>query len=138
MYNYIAIIHKEADSDYGVSFPDLPGVISAGETMEEAIKQANEALNFHIEGLIEDGEKIPHPSSLENIERDIEYKDSEQALIIITVDVQKSVKYKRINISLPEDVIDQADKYAKASHTTRSGFINNLIKTYSAPDNRII
>lgn len=61
MKQYIALIHKDADSDYGVSFPDLPGVISAGSTLDEARDMATEALALHIEGLIEDGEAIPEP-----------------------------------------------------------------------------
>lgn len=56
MRQYIALIHKDADSDYGVSFPDLPGVISAGGTLDEARAMAIEALAFHLEGLAEDGE----------------------------------------------------------------------------------
>ena len=46
MRQYIALIHKEADSDYGVSFPDLPGVITAGSNLDEARSMATEALAF--------------------------------------------------------------------------------------------
>ena len=67
MRRYIAVIHKEADSDYGVSFPDLPGVISAGKTILEAREMGAEALAFHLEGLAEDGEAAPEPSSLQEI-----------------------------------------------------------------------
>ena len=48
MYDYIAIIHKEAGSDYGVSFPDFPGCVTAGKTMDEVKDMAIEALAFHI------------------------------------------------------------------------------------------
>ena len=67
MRHYIALIHKDANSDYGVSFPDLPGVISAGRTLDEARAMAAEALAFHLEGLAEDGEAVPEPSTLEEI-----------------------------------------------------------------------
>jgi predicted RNase H-like HicB family nuclease len=63
MAHYIALIHKDADSDYGVSFPDFPGCITAGATLDEARAMAAEALAMHIEGLGEDGEAIPEPSS---------------------------------------------------------------------------
>ena len=56
MRQYIALIHKDADSDYGVSFPDLPGVISAGKTLDEAREMGAEALALHLEGLAADGE----------------------------------------------------------------------------------
>jgi predicted RNase H-like HicB family nuclease len=67
MQQYIALIHKEADSDYGISFPDLPGVISAGKTLDEARDMGAEALALHLEGLSADDETAPEPSSLEEI-----------------------------------------------------------------------
>ncbi len=70
---YIAIIHKEEDSDYGVSFPDFPGCVTVGETEGEAIAHASEVLALHIEGMKEDGEKIPEPSLAENIVSDSDF-----------------------------------------------------------------
>lgn len=67
MRQFIALIHKDKGSDFGVSFPDLPGVISAGSTLDEARQMAAEALALHLEGLAEDGEPVPEPSSLEDI-----------------------------------------------------------------------
>jgi predicted RNase H-like HicB family nuclease len=61
MRQYIALIHKDADSDFGVSFPDLPGCVTAGATLDEARDMAEEALALHIEGLEQDGEAIPEP-----------------------------------------------------------------------------
>ena len=65
MSAHLALIHKEARSNYGVSFPDFPGCITAGSTLDEARANAAEALAFHIEGMIEDGEALPVPSALE-------------------------------------------------------------------------
>ena len=70
MRNYIGLIHKEATSDYGVSFPDFPGVVTAGSSLDEARAMAEEALAFHIDGLINDGEAIPEPSDLEDVMAD--------------------------------------------------------------------
>jgi predicted RNase H-like HicB family nuclease len=67
MTQYIALIHKEPASDYGVSFPDFPGCISAGVTLDDARAMATEALALHVKGMIEDGEALPKPSSLEDI-----------------------------------------------------------------------
>jgi predicted RNase H-like HicB family nuclease len=75
MLKYIALIHKDADSDYGVSFPDLPGLVSAGKNLDDAQAMAEEALALHIEGLVEDGETIPEASSLEAIMADPENRD---------------------------------------------------------------
>ena len=55
---YIALIRKEADSDFGVSFPDFPGCVTAGKDLDEANAFAREALALHIEGLIEDGVEL--------------------------------------------------------------------------------
>jgi predicted RNase H-like HicB family nuclease len=72
---YIALIHKDAGSDYGVSFPDIPGVVTAGKSLDDARAMAEEALALHIEGLVEDGEAIPEPSSLEAIMADPENRE---------------------------------------------------------------
>lgn len=72
MTNYLAIIHKDPDSDFGVSFPDFPGCVTAGGTLEEARVMAHEALTFHIEGMIEEGWDIPAPSSFETVMQDTE------------------------------------------------------------------
>lgn len=59
---YQAIVHKEAGSDYGVSFPDFPGCVTAGRTLAEALMMARHALRLHINGMLDDGEKLPKPS----------------------------------------------------------------------------
>jgi predicted RNase H-like HicB family nuclease len=68
--DYIAYLHKDHKSDFGVSFPDFPGCITAGRTLEEARRRAAEALSFHIVGMIEDGEKIPNPSTVDDVAGD--------------------------------------------------------------------
>lgn len=120
MRPYIALVHKDADSDYGVSFPDLPGCITAGSTLDEARTMAVEALALHLEGLTEDGEAIPEPSSLEAIMAERENHDA----VAILVDPPKvAAKAVRINVTLPADVLDRIDRYAEAEGLTRSGFL---------------
>jgi predicted RNase H-like HicB family nuclease len=68
--NYIALVHKEKNSDYGVSFPDFPGCISAGKTLEQAKLMAQEAVINHIKLLKELGEQVPLPKTLEEIMSD--------------------------------------------------------------------
>ena len=64
--NYPIAIEHEPGKAYGVQFPDLPGCFSAGDTLDEAIFNAAEALAFHIEGLLDAGEKIPPPQAIES------------------------------------------------------------------------
>jgi predicted RNase H-like HicB family nuclease len=125
MRHYIALIHKDPDSDYGVSFPDLPGVITAGSDLDEARKMAAEALAFHLEGMAEDGEAAPEPSSLEEIMKVKENKDGVAVLIEAPAADVKSV---RINITMPADVLDQIDQYAEREGFTRSGFLAQAAK----------
>jgi predicted RNase H-like HicB family nuclease len=70
MGTYFALVRKEPESDYGVDFPDFPGCVTAGGTLEEACAMAAEALALHIEGMMEDGDLIPVPSSPEQIMAD--------------------------------------------------------------------
>jgi predicted RNase H-like HicB family nuclease len=125
MRRYIALIHKDADSDYGVSFPDLPGVITAGSNLDEARKMAAEALAFHLEGLSQDGEAAPDPSSLEDVMAIAENKDGVAVLIEAPAAEVKSV---RINVTMPADVLDQIDQYAEKEGFTRSGFLVQAAK----------
>jgi len=118
--NYPIVIHKDKDSVYGVTVPDLPGCFSAGETMEEALENAIEAIMCHAEGLIMDDETVPQPTSMENHKNNELYKDGVWALV--TVDLSKiSGKAKRINITIPERLLSQVDNYARKKGETRSG-----------------
>lgn len=58
-----AVVIEKGESSYGAYVPDLPGCVAAGATKEEAIRLIQEAIEFHIEGLKEDGEPVPPPSS---------------------------------------------------------------------------
>ena len=125
MRPYIALIHKDAKSDYGVSFPDLPGCVTAGATLEEARAMASEALALHLEGMAEDGEAIPEPSALDDIMNVREHRDA----VAFLVDAPKSVpRSVRINITLPSDVLDEIDRYAEAQGLSRSGFLARAAK----------
>lgn len=59
--HYPVVIHKDTESDDGVTVPDLPGCFSAGETLDEALQEVVEAIECHLEGLLADGEPIPMP-----------------------------------------------------------------------------
>ncbi|MDQ1406216.1 MAG: hypothetical protein QOG55_1845 [Acidobacteriaceae bacterium] len=78
---YIAYVHKDHESDFGVSFPDFPGCVTAGKTIEESRRNAQEALALHISGMIEDGESIPRPSTLDEIAEDPAIKNTVSILV---------------------------------------------------------
>src|SRR5436190_22879145 len=116
MGQYIGLIHKEADSHFGVSFPDFPGVATAGTTLDDARGMAEEALAFHIEGLVEDGEAIPEPSSLAEIMASAINRDGVAILVGVKTDAKKVV---RVNVTLPADVLQRIDAFAEAHGYTR-------------------
>jgi predicted RNase H-like HicB family nuclease len=124
MRQYIAIIHKDPDSDFGVSFPDFPGCITAGADLDEARREAVEALAFHVSGMIEDGDYIPEPSSLEQVMQDKDNRDG----VAVLVPLETGAKTVRVNISVPSDVLDQIDRHAQENGFTRSGFIVRATK----------
>jgi predicted RNase H-like HicB family nuclease len=125
MRNYIGLIHKDPDSDFGVSFPDFPGVITAGTTLDDARALAQEALTLHIDGLTEDGEAVPEPSSLEEIMSDPDNRSGVAILVSVKTEQAKAV---RVNVTLPEDVLEQIDRYADAHGFTRSGLLTRAVK----------
>lgn len=125
MRNYIGLIHKDADSDFGVSFPDFPGVVTAGTTLDDARALAEEALALHIEGLVEDGEAIPEPSASEEVMSDPDNRSGVAILVSVKSDPPKVV---RVNVTLPGDVLEQIDKYAEAHGYTRSGLLTQAAK----------
>jgi len=116
------VIHKEAKSDYGVTVPDLPGCFSAGSTMDEALSNAREAIECHIEGLLMDGEPVPAIGDIEQHQANKEYKGGTWALVDVDLSRLDS-KVKRINITMTERVIALIDEEAKREGETRSGFL---------------
>ena len=128
---YPVVIHKEPDSDYGVTVPDVPGCFSAGETLDEALLQAAEAIECHLEGLLLDGEPIPLPRTLEVHQSNPDCAGGVWALV--TVDIPKvSGKTRRVNVTLPERVLRLMDKYASEHGESRSGLIAQAAIEYIA------
>jgi len=63
---YPVVIHKDVNSDYGVTFPDIPGCFSFGKSIEEALAMSQEAAECHIEGILFDSEPIPVPTFIDS------------------------------------------------------------------------
>ncbi len=124
MRQYIALIHKDAGSDYGVSFPDLPGCVTAGVDLDDARRMAEEALALHLEGIEADQEPLPEPSSLEAVMADRENRDA----VAILVKAPRAGKAVRINITMPEDELERIERHAAEQGYTRSGFLLHAAK----------
>jgi predicted RNase H-like HicB family nuclease len=131
MANYIAVVHKDSKSDFGVSFPDFSGCITAGNSIDEAKDMVHEALSLHIKGMMDDGEKIPVPSKLENIIDDPDYSDA-AAILIVSVSESK-YRSVRVNITVPEDMLRKIDTVAKKRGMSRSSFLVHAAQNAITP-----
>lgn len=120
MSTYIGLIRKDPDSDFGVDFPDFPGCISAGSTLDEARAMAAEALNAHVAWMREEGDKLPAPSTLEQIMVDSE-NQSAVAFLVTVSDVK--TRAVRVNLTFQEDVLKRIDAAAQSSALSRSAFL---------------
>lgn len=120
--NYPVVIHRDKGSDYGVVVPDLPGCFSAGETLDEALAMAKEAVELHLEGLIEEGQNTPPPGHLEDHRNNPEYRDGIWAVVQVDP-ANLRLKAKRVNITVPERILDAIDRAAKEENETRSGLL---------------
>jgi len=127
MANYIAVVHKDPKSDFGVSFPDFPGCITAGSSIDEAKDMAHDALSLHVKGLLEDGDNIPAPSRLEDIMENPEYSDA-VAILVVSVSETK-LRSVRVNITVPEDMLRRIDAIAKKRGMSRSSFLVNAAQS---------
>ncbi len=106
--HYPAVIDKDADSDFGVSFPDFPGCASAGSTLDEAVLGAHEALAGHVALMVADGDALPEPTPLEAVA-----VNREASTIAITlVSVTLPGKMQRVNITMDEGLLDEIDSVA--------------------------
>ena len=119
MASYVALLRKEKKSDYSVSFPDFPGCVTAGKTLDEAHRFAVEALAFHIEGMEADGDPIPAPTTLDVIAADPEHRDAFATIVSVT----PRSKVQRLNITMSTDTLQRIDAYAEEIGMTRSAFL---------------
>ena len=122
MTAYFALIHKDEESSYGVSFPDFPGCITGGSTLDEAVRDASDALGFHIRGMIKDGEVIPTPTPLERIVGLEEAQDA-SATFLVTPNMAPKGKAVRLNITMDEYLVNQIDAYVAHRGKSRSAFL---------------
>jgi len=105
---YPAILEKEPESAFGVTFPDFPGLVSAGNTAEEALVNAHEGLAGHVALMDQDGDLLPKPTAIEAV-----VADSEIRIVAITlVGVTVPGRAKRVNVTLDEALLEEIDEVA--------------------------
>lgn len=120
MQRYYAVIDKDPESDFGVSFPDFPGCFSAGGTVAEALANGEEALALHIKGTLEVGEPLPPPRSLEDILGDPEWRSG---AVVPFGGPRAKGRAVRVSVTFDEHLLADIDRDAKAAGLSRSAYL---------------
>ncbi|MBB2155192.1 type II toxin-antitoxin system HicB family antitoxin [Gluconacetobacter diazotrophicus] len=125
---YPIVIERGSEAEaFGVAVPDLPGCFSAGDTFDEAVSNASEAIALWVEDAIDNGQSIPRPSSLDGLRASPEWSGPEWIWGFASVDPALfDDTSERVNITLPRRVLARLDSRAKDAGETRSGFIAKL------------
>lgn len=126
---YVAFVHKDPDSAYGVSFPDVLGCISAGDSLDEATANAVEALSGHIRWMEADGDPLPAPRSMEEILADPELAEWREGALLVAIPLVRDLgSTTRINVSLDYGLLKAIDDEARQRKQTRSAFIASAVR----------
>lgn len=133
--------HENGSGSYGVTFVDLPGCVSVGENIDDALRMAAEALSLHVGSMLEDGDPIPPPSTLEQAaEQDARFYEEENiplepGVLHQYVHFEPLIKARemapvRLSISLKRPIVDKIDAMADEMGLTRSGLIAVATRDY--------
>jgi len=116
------VLHTDDGVRFGVTVPDLPGCFSSGNTFDDALESVVEAIDLHLEGVIEADGEVPVPHAISEYIGSPDYADSVWASV--DVDVSRfDGRAEKINITLPRRLLTKIDNYARAHGETRSGFL---------------
>ena len=120
---YPIILHTDNHQQFGVTVPDLPGCFSAGDSIQDAIDNTNEAILLYVECTVADGEPIPPPSEI--VDMSAFYPDAGTALLAyVDVDLEPILgPAKRINITIRPSILQIIDSRAKARGMNRSEYL---------------
>lgn len=116
------VLHTDDGVRFGVTVPDLPGCFSAGDTFDEALDSVVEAIDLHLEGIVEDGGDVPVPRAIAEHRANPDFADGVWAAVEVNVS-RFDGRAEKINITLPRRLLAKIDDYARAHGESRSGFL---------------
>lgn len=118
MKYYHAIVHKDPDSAFGVSFPDLPGCFSAADRMEDVIPNAVEAIELWFED-----SAMVDPRPLEDVREEARDDLAAGAFLVAVPYIRADERTTKVTLSMNRGVLDAIDAAAAARRLTRSAFV---------------
>ena len=130
---FAVVLHKDKGSVYGVTVPDVPGCFSAGDTVEDALDNAREAIYAHLELLAQDGEPVPDDVGIdiERLRKEKDFADGIFAVVDVNID-DITGPAERINLTIPRRALAKIDAAAKSLHDSRSGLMTKATINYIA------
>jgi predicted RNase H-like HicB family nuclease len=126
---FVVVIDGKAGA-FGLWVPDMPGCTSMGKTMDDTLRNAQEALRMWAEDAIADGESVPVPRSFEEIvkERDVAEALREGAVLAVVPLLIESGRPVKANLSLDAWLLAAIDDAAAARGLTRSAFLSSAAR----------
>lgn len=127
--HYPVVIQRHGNSEFQVVVPDIPDCVTVAPSMEAALQLAADTVELHVDGLTQSGRPIPSPRRIEDHQNKPQFANGIWALI--SVDVSKHLgKSKRINITMPERLLIQIDKFTATAGGNRSAFLAEAAMSY--------
>ncbi|MBU3887208.1 type II toxin-antitoxin system HicB family antitoxin [Methylosinus sp. KRF6] len=127
----IAVIHEE-QGVYGISFPDFPGCVSTGCSLEEAMTKGGQALALHVSGMVDDCEPLPQLRGFAELRADPELAGWFTEAIVAAVFVDLPRRAVKVNVSIDEGLLEQVDRAAETTGLSRSAYFVEAAKIVSA------
>lgn len=122
------VLHSDDGQRYGVTVPDLAGCFSAGDSIDDALESVKEAIELHLEGLLEVGQDMPSIATISQHQNNPDYVGGVWAVVEVDTTAFEG-KAEQIEITLPKLLLKRIDDYAHAKHLTRSVFLAEAART---------
>ncbi len=128
MKTYFAFVHKDPGSAYGITFPDVPGCFSAGDTYEEAMRNAPEALRLHFDVSNEMGYQVPEPRSFDELLDDSDVRSELNEAALVAIPFPGYGEGVDVSIRLNSKTLDAVDEAAARRGVSRAEFLYEAVR----------
>ncbi len=122
----IGLVHGEGDT-FGISFPDFPGCVAGGSTLDETVSRGEDALAVHVESMLEDGESLPVPRSRSAIVNDPEFSEDVKDATFVALPLPNARRV-RVHVMIDESLLSAVERAATSEGYTRSGYFERAIR----------